>query len=75
MELNELNMRKLVAKSVIDFIENLEDEPGKEDALLHYKAELATIEKLIEEYKEEKNNKPKDVVVGLKTAKTTARRS
>ena len=67
-ELKELYMRRnicLVAKRIVDAEKG---DPRREDALEHYIAQLAEIDRRITEI----NGKPPDIVIGLQAARLSA---
>lgn len=68
--MQQLQTRKMVAESIIATLLSYEQDDRTQDALNHYKGQLKTIEKQIENLK-----KSKDVVIGLKPAPLTAKRA
>lgn len=68
-DLKELLGRKMVAESIIKELETVSDSDSrKQEAIDHYKKQLSNIESRIDK------SKPKDVVIGLKSANLTAKR-
>lgn len=64
--MDDLSLRSELIKRVIALLEQTDD-PRKDEALAHYRGQLAEIEAQIDA-------QPKPVVIGLKTAVLTARR-
>jgi len=78
--LQELLLRKQLAEYLISVLQTVSDEDErKPSALEHYRNQLTTIEQRIVEFHaqelsetDQSEGKPKDIVIGLKTAKLFA---
>jgi len=80
-KLDELKFRKALAEFIIGMLEQkASDDPRQPEAMAFYRGQLSEIEASIEEYSEpptedpnpESDGKPKDIVIGLKTARLFA---
>lgn len=67
-EVDKLYMRRAMCQFCIKTLDDMdESEPGRADALIEYKRQLASIDAKIAEA----TGKPPDIVIGLKTASLT----
>lgn len=69
--LKDLKMRKFLAETLIEKLQEYKDDDRFEDALAHYKAQLAGIEGRIKKLEQETKQ---PVVIGLRTADLLARK-